>query len=164
MNILDAIILICLIPALIQGLRKGFISQAISIVSVIAGIWASARFANLVANWVAQYITASDQVIKVVAFALILVVVFIVLGLLGRLLEKILNFAFLGWVNKLLGVIFSLMKAFLLIGLVILAFNSLNNAFELVKPEVINDSVLYGPVKSLADTIFPYIKNMLALK
>ena len=164
MNILDAIILICLIPALIQGLRKGFISQAISIVSVVVGIWASARFANLVANWVAQYITASDQVIKVVAFALILVVVFIVLGLLGRLLEKILNFAFLGWVNKLLGVIFSLLKAFLIIGLVILAFNSLNNAFELVKPEVINDSVLYGPVKNLADTIFPYIKNMLALK
>lgn len=164
MNILDAIILICLIPALIQGLRKGFISQAISIVSVIVGIWASARFANLVADWVAQYITASEQVIKVVAFALILVVVFIALGLLGRLLENILNFAFLGWLNKLLGVIFSLLKAFLIIGLVILAFNSLNNAFGLVKPEVINDSVLYGPVKNLADTIFPYIKNMLALK
>ena len=164
MNILDIIILICLIPALIQGLRKGFISQAISIVSVIVGIWASARFANLVADWVAQYITASEQVIKVVAFALILVVVFIALGLLGRLLENILNFAFLGWLNKLLGVIFSLLKAFLIIGLVILAFNSLNNAFGLVKPEVINDSVLYGPVKNLADTIFPYIKNMLALK
>jgi len=164
MNILDIIILICLIPALIQGLRKGFISQAISIVSVIVGIWASARFANLVADWVAQYITASEQVIKVVAFALILVVVFIALGLLGRLLENILNFAFLGWLNKLLGVIFSLLKAFLIIGLIILAFNSLNNAFGLVKPEVINDSVLYGPVKNLADTIFPYIKNMLALK
>ncbi len=164
MNILDAIILICLIPAIIQGIRKGFISQAISIVSVIAGIWASARFANMVSEWVAQYITASEQVIKVVAFALILVVVFIVLGLLGRVLEKILDFAFLGWVNRLLGVIFSLMKAFLLLGLVILAFNALNNAFGLVKPEIIEDSVLYGPVKNLADTIFPYIKNMLALK
>ena len=164
MNILDAIILICLIPAIIQGIRKGFISQAISIVSVIAGIWASARFANMVSEWVAQYITASEQVIKVVAFALILVVVFIVLGLLGRVLEKILDFAFLGWVNRLLGVIFSLMKAFLLLGLVILAFNALNNAFGLVKPEIMEDSVLYGPVKNLADTIFPYIKNMLALK
>ena len=132
--------------------------------SVIVGIWASARFANFVADWVAQYITASEQVIKVVAFALILVVVFIVLGLLGRLLEKILNFAFLGWVNKLLGVIFSLLKAFLIIGLVILAFNSLNNALELVKPEVTDDSVLYNPMKNLANSIFPYIKNMLALK
>lgn len=164
MNILDAIILICLIPAIIQGLRKGFISQAISIVSVIIGIWASARFANIVSDWIAQYITASGQIIKVVAFALILVVVFIVLGLVGRLLESILNFAFLGWVNKLLGVVFSLLKVLLILGLVILAFHSINTTFGLVKPEVIDSSLLYGPVKSLADTIFPYIKNMLTLK
>ena len=164
MNILDAIILICLIPALVQGLRKGFISQAISIVSVVVGIWSSARFANIVTAWVSQYITASEQILKVVAFALILVVVFIALGLLGRLLEKILDFAFLGWVNKLLGVVFSLLKTFLILGLVIVAFNSLNSTFGLVKPEVIADSVLYEPLKSLADTIFPYIKNMLSLK
>ena len=164
MNILDAIILICLIPAVIQGIRKGFISQAISIVSVIAGIWASARFANIVATWVSRYISSSEQILKIVAFALILVAVFILLGLLGKVLESILNFALLGWVNKLLGVIFSLMKAFLILGLVILAFNSLNNSFGLVKPEVIADSVLYDPVKKLADTVFPYIKNMLLLK
>lgn len=164
MNILDVIILICLIPALVQGLRKGFISQAISIVSVVVGIWSSARFANIVTAWVSQYITASEQILKVVAFALILVVVFIALGLLGRLLEKILDFAFLGWVNKLLGVVFSLLKTFLILGLVIVAFNSLNSTFGLVKPEIIADSVLYEPLKSVADTIFPYIKNMLSLK
>ena len=79
MNILDIILLICFIPALIQGIRKGFIAQAISIISIGAGIWASARFADVVSAWVAQYITASEQVLKVVAFALILVVVFIVL-------------------------------------------------------------------------------------
>ena len=164
MNILDAIILICLIPALVQGLRKGFISQAISIVSLVVGIWASARFANIVTAWVSQYITASEQILKVIAFVLILVAVFFALGLLGKLLESILNFAFLGWVNKLLGVVFSLMKAFLILGLVILAFSSLNNTFGIVKPEVIADSVLYEPVKQLADTIFPYIKNMISLK
>ena len=164
MNILDAIILICLIPAIFQGLRKGFISQAISIISLIVGIWASARFADIVTEWVSQYITASEQVMKIVVFVIILAVVFIALGLIGRLLEKILNFAFLGWINKLAGVAFSLMKAFLILGLLILAFNSLNSSFALVKPEIIEDSVLYDPVKNLADTIFPYIKNMLSLK
>ena len=164
MNILDAIILICLIPALIQGVRKGFISQAISIISFVVGIWASARFANIVTEWVAQYITASEQILKIIAFALILVVVFVVLGLVGRMLESILNFAFLGWVNKLAGVLFSLLKAVLILGLVIMAFNSLNTTFGLVKPEVLTDSVLYDPLKNLADTIFPYIKNMLTVK
>lgn len=164
MNIIDAIILICLIPALIQGLRKGLISQAISIVSLIAGIWASARFADIVTAWVSQYITASDQILKIVAFALILIVVFLALGLLGRLLESILNFAFLGWLNRLLGAVFSLMKALLILGLVILLFSSLNSSLGLVKPEVLADSALYRPLKELADTIFPFIKNMLTLK
>ena len=164
MNILDAIILICLIPAIFQGIRKGFISQAISIISLIAGIWASARFADIVTLWASKYITASEQILKIVAFVIILVVVFLVLGLIGRLLESILKFAFLGWLNKLAGVIFSLMKALLILGLVITVFSSLNNTLQLVKPELIADSVLYQPLKDAADAIFPYIKNMLTQK
>ena len=61
-------------------------------------------------------------------------------------------------------VIFSLLKAFLILGLIIIAFNSLNTTFGFVKPEVLADSVLYTPLKNLADTVFPYIKNMLTLK
>lgn len=163
MNILDIILLICFIPALVQGIRKGFIAQAISIISIIVGIWASARFADIVAAWVAQYITASEQVMKVVAFALILIVVFFLLGLLGKALEGIFNFVLLGWLNKLLGVVFALLKTALIVGLVIMAFSSLNDTFHLVKEEVLNESVLYPPLKKVAFDVFPYIKDMLNL-
>lgn len=163
MNILDIILLICFIPALVQGIRKGFIAQAISIISIIVGIWASARFADVVAAWVAQYITASEQVMKVVAFALILIVVFFLLGLLGKALEGIFNFVLLGWLNKLLGVVFALLKTALIVGLIIMAFSSLNDTFHLVKEEVLNESVLYPPLKKVAFDVFPYIKDMLNL-
>ena len=73
MNILDIIILICLIPAAIHGLRKGFISQVISIISLVLGVWASARFAEITSKWIAQYITASEQILRIVSFALIMV-------------------------------------------------------------------------------------------
>ena len=164
MNILDVIILISLIPALIQGIRKGFISQAISIISFITGIWASARFADMVTIWLSKYIQAGEQILKIVAFAIILIVVFLALGFIGRLLEKVLDFAFLGWVNRLAGAVFSLMKAFLIIGLVITAFCALNDAAGIVKPEVISDSILYGPLKDTADAVFPYIRKMLTFK
>jgi len=164
MNILDIIILICLIPAIIQGLRKGFISQAISITSIVIGIWASVYFANSVTGWLSHYISASEQIMKLIAFIVIIVGVFLILGILGRLLESILNFAFLGWVNKLLGVIFSLLKAFLILGLLLTVFHSINTAFGLLKPEVINGSILYMPLKNLADTIFPYIREILTIK
>lgn len=163
MNIPDIIILICLVPAIIQGLRKGFISQAISIISLIAGIWASAKFADMVTAWISQYITASEQILKITAFAVILVGVFIVLGIIGRLLESVLEFAMLGWVNRLLGMAFSLLKCFLILGLVSLVFSSLNSTFGLVKQEVLDQSVLYPVVKNLADSVFPYIKSFFTL-
>ena len=163
MNILDIILLICFIPALIQGIRKGFIAQAISIVSIIAGIWTSARFADVVSAWIGQFITASEQVLKVVAFAIILVIVFLVLAAVGKLLEGMFKLVMLGWLNKLLGVVFALIKTGLIVGLVIIAFSSLNETFKFVQDSVLNESVLYPPLKNLALEVFPYIKNILTL-
>ena len=163
MNILDIILLICFVPALIQGIRKGFIAQAISIISIVAGIWASARFADVVSAWVAQYITASEQVKKAAAFARILVVVFIVLGLVGRLLEGLFNLVLLGCVNKLLGVVFALLKTALIVGLLIIVFTSINDNFHIVQESVLNESVLYPHLKKIAFEVFPYVKDMLAL-
>ena len=163
MNILDIILLVCFVPAIFQGIRKGFIAQAVSIISIVLGIWASARFANIVSSWIAQYITASEQVLKVVAFALILVLVFLALAALGKMLEGMFKLVMLGWLNKLLGVIFALLKTGLIVGLVIMAFSFLNDNFRFVQESVLNESVLYPPLKKLAFEVFPYLKDMLTL-
>ena len=161
MNILDIILLICFIPAVVQGLRKGFISQAISIVSLIVGLWLSARFASAVSVWIGQWITASGQVLEIVAFALILILVFLALGAIGKLLEATIRLVMLGWLNRLLGVVFALLKTMLIVGLVIMAFNSLNVTFGFVKEEVLNQSMLYPPLKNLANDVFPYLRDMI---
>lgn len=163
MNILDIILLVCFVPAIFQGIRKGFIAQAVSIISIILGIWASARFANVVSDWIAQYITASEQVLRLVAFALILVLVFLVLAALGKMLEGVIKLVMLGWLNKLLGVVFALLKTGLIVGLVIMAFSSLNDNFKLVQESVLNESIMYPPLKKLAFEVFPYLKDMLTL-
>ena len=161
MNVLDIILLICFVPALVQGLRKGFISQVIAIISIIAGVWLSARFSAAVSEWIAQYIQGSEQVLKVVSFALIFIAVIAGLALLGRLIEGTVKLIMLGWLNRLLGVVFSLVKAALIVGLVIMAFCSLNNTFQLVSEDVLNQSVLFPPLKNMAYTVFPYLKDLL---
>ncbi len=161
MNILDIILLICFIPAIVQGIRKGFISQAISIVSLVLGIWLSARFASVVSDWIGQWITASGQVLEIVAFALILILVFLALGAAGRLLEATIRLVMLGWLNRLLGVVFALLKTALIVGLVILAFSSLNGTFGFVKEDVLAQSVLYPPLKDIANDVFPYLREMI---
>ena len=161
MNILDIILLICFIPAAIQGFQKGFISQVIAIISIIAGVWLSVQFASEVTVWLAQYIQGSEQVLKVVSFALIFIAVIAGLALLGRLVEGTVKLIMLGWLNRLLGVVFSLVKAALIVGLVIMAFCSLNNTFHLVSEDVLNQSVLFPPLKNMAYTVFPYLKDLL---
>lgn len=164
MNILDIIILICLIPAIIQGLRKGLISQVISIASIFVGVWSSVKFANLTSQWLAQYVSASEQILKITAFILIMVGVFFILAMIGKLLEATIKLIMLGWVNRLLGMVFALMKCALILGLITLAFTSLNNTFGFVKPEYLADSILYPLLKDFADSTFPYFKSFLTLK
>jgi len=162
MSIIDIILLICFIPALISGLKKGFIAQLIAIISIFAGIWISFEFATITSQWLSQYIEAPENVLRIAAFALIMVGVFITLGLLGKLLEGILNLVMLGWVNKLFGVIFAFLKTALITGLIIMVFNSINASLELVSAETLSESVLYTPLKNFADSVFPYLKELAA--
>ena len=111
--------------------------------------------------WLAQYIQGSEQVLKVVSFALIFIAVIAGLALLGRLVEGPVKLIMLGWLNRLLGVVFSLVKASLIVGLIIMAFCSLNNTFQFVSEDVLNQSVLFPPLKNMAYTVFPYLKDLL---
>lgn len=161
MSIVDIILLICFIPALISGIRKGFISQVISIISIIAGVWVSYEFAEPVGAWLSQYIETTENVLKLISFIIIMIAVFIGLALVGKLLEGIINFVMLGWVNKMLGVVFALLKTGLIVGLVIMLFCSLNNSLHLVSDEVLAESVLFTPLKNAAYTVFPYLKSLI---
>ena len=161
MNALDIILLICLVPAVVQGIAKGFIHQLVSLVSVIAGAWLSFRFSGLVCTWLEPYLEVYPAVLQAIAFFLIMLVVMAVLALVGKAVRSILKFAMLGWLDKLLGMAFALLKAGLAIGIAVILFNTLNTKLELVKPEVLDQSVLYGPVKDIAYAVFPYFKELL---
>lgn len=160
MNILDIILLLCFVAALVQGIRKGFIAQAIAIISIVAGVWLSFRFSTLASIWLTQYIPASGQVLKTVAFALILILVIWGLTALGKVIEATIKIAMLGWLNRLLGALFALLKCALIVGLVIMAFNAINSTFHIVSEDILNASSVYPPLKRLAYSVFPYLKDL----
>lgn len=164
MNILDAILLICFIPAIVQGARKGLISQAISIVSLFLSVWLAFRFSKEVTEYLSGFIQMDRNVLTVISFTLILLAVSIAFSLLGRLLEAVMDFIMLGWLNKLLGMVFAIAKYALIIGVVIMLFNSINTTFKIVNEQTLDQSVLYKPLKSGAELLFPYIKTLFISK
>ena len=161
MNIIDIIIVICCIPPLVKGISRGFVSQAASLLALILGVWLSFKFSVPVGEWLKEYLELPGTVIHVVSFALILTAVVLGLNLLAGMVEKVLEFVMLGWLNSLLGAVFALAKAVLARGLIFLLLTALNSTLELIPGKYFDESVLYEPVKNIADIVFPYIKELI---
>ena len=160
MNVLDIILLLCFVPAIIGGLRRGFIAQVVAIISIILGIWLSFKFSAVLSGWLGQWIEAGEQVLHVISFAVIMILAILALAAVGKLIEATVKIILLGWLNRLLGLIFALLKYALIIGLLLMLFNSLNGQFHMVDKGVLDNSLLYGPLLDLATVVFPYLKAL----
>lgn len=164
MNIIDIIILCCCIPAVIHGVSKGFVSQAYSLLALVLGVWLSFKFAEIVGDYLSAFLEVSPAMLHIIAFALILVVVMLLITLAGKAVTKVLKIVMLGWLDKLLGVVFALIKALLIVGLVVIIFDAINTKLPFVSSETIEGSVLYRPIKDIADMVFPYLKELIFKK
>ena len=157
----DIIILICFLPAIISGIMKGFIEQAVALVSLILGAWLAFKFSTVVSGWLQPYFEVSETVLNVISFAVIMVAVVLVLFVLSKILTGVTKLVMLGWLDRRLGLVFALLKAGLLIGIAIILFDTLNVKFEFVEEKVLDESVLYAPIRDIAYVIFPYLKELL---
>ena len=158
MATLDIILLICFIPGIIRGISKGFLEQALSLVGIVLSVWAAFKFSALVCGWLKPYLSLSETTLNVVAFALILIAVSIVVLLVAKLLTKVLEMSMLGWLDKILGLVFALVVNGLLLGVFVILFDTLNLKFGFVKPEVLDGSIVYTTLRDFCYLVFPYLK------
>ncbi len=162
MNLVDIILILCFIPAVISGLRKGFISQIAGIIIIIASIWLSYEFSDTVSGWIAGWMeNANPDVLKFVSFAVIIIAVAILLTLISRLLENLLKAIMLGWLNKMLGLLFAILKYAVVLCILIYFFNILNDSWDIVSKTVLDESAVYNWLSDLNDLIFPYLKGFI---
>lgn len=161
MNTIDIILLVCLFPGVVQGIRKGFISQVISIISVVIGIWASFKFSEIVSTWLSQFLTVSPAMMNIISFIVIFLAVAVALRFVEKAISGIIKFVMLGWADKLLGVGFALLKYLILVSVVVMIFSAANVDRAIVKKEILEESVLYEPIKDFGYTVFPFFKELL---
>lgn len=161
MNLIDLIILACLIPAAIMGFKEGFINKAVAIIAVIVAVMGAYHFSAAACEWVNQVSELPGAWPQVISFVILFIAIVLVIRLLGNMLTMIVKFILLGWANRLLGVLFGLAEALLVIGVTITLFDTLNTQFEWVSGPVLAESNLYGPIKELANSLFPYLKQLI---
>ena len=62
-------------------------------------------------------------------------------------------------VDKTLGLVFALAVNALIIGVFVILFDTVNTKFGLVKPEVLDGSIVYTSLRDLSYLVFPYLKS-----
>lgn len=163
MNTLDIVLLLLLLPGLMRGLFKGFLEQAVSLVGLVLSVYLAYHFSGVVCGYLKEYISVSETVQHVIAFALVLTVALIGVVALAKLLAGVARMAALGWLDRLLGLVFALTLSTLILSILIILFDTVNVKFEFVKSPVLEESVLYGTFKDLGYFVFPYLKQLLMI-
>ncbi len=160
MGIFDIIVLVCLAAALFTGLKKGLISQVVSLAAMCIGVWLSVKFSSEVGAWLKEWLDLDETLLRVVSFILIFIAVSLGLSLFGKVLEKVVRVVMLGWVNRLLGACLALIECTLILCLLLMAFDAINGTFSLVSAEKLSETIFYAPLKKVSYAVFPYLKEL----
>ena len=160
-NLADIVILLCFVPAIFGGLIKGFVRQAAGLAALILGIWAGYHFSELVSAKLCTWIDTSPQWLSIISFAAIFIVVLLLVTLVGRLSEKAIQLVLLGWLDKLLGLVFAIVKTAFILSIIIYILVSLDSLIPFLPHETLKNSGIYSFIASLAPKFFPYIKNLI---
>lgn len=159
MSFIDIIFTVLLCYALYKGIKNGLFVELASLIALVTGIFAAIKFSYLVKNILETKVSWDPKYIEITAFALTFILVVILIHLSAKLLTKIADFAYLGWINKLAGAFFSTLKTLLLLSIVILLFEKININNTLVKQETLDKSIFYNPTKEISAFLYPKIEE-----
>ena len=163
MNTLDIVILLLFIPGIIRGMSKGFLEQIITLAGIVLSVYLAFKFSDVAGAWLGNYLKVSQTLLNILSFALVLVGVLLITLFFAKLLTAAVENISLGWLNKVLGLVSAIATSAVIIGLIIILFDTVNLKFGLVKSPVLQESLLYGALKDFGYFVFPYMKQLLSL-
>lgn len=160
---IDIIYLIILIAAIWKGFSRGLIVAIFSFFSLLLGIAFALKFSAKVSLWLQGSFQINSRWLPILSFLLVFIGVVMITKIVAEIVEKTVEFMFLGWINKLGGI---LLFTFIYstIYSVVLFFAS---SASLIGKNTQANSVCYSFLIELAPAtisaigyVFPFIKNV----
>lgn len=154
MTTLDIIILGFVALGFIIGLCRGFFKELVGTVGLLIAI--------LVANWVAPMgrslvlsLVSDDTAALACAWILVFIAMMLAMKGIAYLLTKAMKAVDLGWLNRMAGGLFSGLKYFMIVILLVCLFNILSEKFEgfVLKP-FMEESILVPYILRISETIW----------
>lgn len=106
---------------LIRGFFRGFVKEVISLIGVLSGFYAACVYyldiAHLLSKWISH-----PPYLNILSFLTILIGVFVLVSLSGAVMKYLMDIAFLGWIDRFLGVVTGSIKGLIIVSIVLVSF------------------------------------------
>ncbi|MGD9384288.1 MAG: CvpA family protein [Desulfobacterales bacterium] len=137
MNFFDIIVIVILGYCLIRGAFRGLVKELSSIIGVFGGFFGAYTYYPVLAKPLSKWI-ANVGYLNLLSFLIIFCGVFIIISILGIIINYLLKIVFLSWLDRVSGAMFGAMKGILIVSVLLIALT----AFLPKGTPVIKDSLL----------------------
>ena len=157
MNYIDIVLVLLLVFSAISGFRKGLIVELASLAALILGIWGAIEFSDVTSNFLVENFHLKSDHLNIISFIVTFVVIVILVHIVGSVVNKMVETVMLGFLNKLAGMVFGIVRAALILSIVLVVFDKIDEDVEILSPKVKSESRMYEPIRNLAPSLFPFI-------
>lgn len=142
----------------IMGFRKGLIAQVSMFLALLLGIWGAIHFSEFTGQHLTTWFNLQGDnaflASFVVTFALVVLLVYFV----GKFAARLLKVMLLGWVDKLAGLLFGVLKMALLISVVLVILFRTGVSEKLFSEEQ-RTAIFYRNLEKFAPAIYPSLRD-----
>jgi membrane protein required for colicin V production len=162
---IDISLVILLIYGIWKGLKQGLIISVFTLLAWVVGILAAIKLSSEASQWIQQQFDIHSNYLPVISFLAVFFIIALIIYLIGKSLEKVVEIAHLGFINKLGGAILRIA----IYTLVFSIFIWLLNEAGFISPEVKTQSKTYFLISGVSDyainhlsEYIPAVKEMFA--
>jgi len=153
MNFFDVIILGFLALFVINGFMKGFIISLASLAALILGIYLAIHFSNYVQVLLQDNFHPSRTWLPILSFSITFLIVVILILMVAKLMEKIVDVVGMGFLNKLAGALLGLVKGVVLASIILFILFSIDKKQKWITADDRKGSLTMNTVEQ----VFPKI-------
>lgn len=138
-----------------KGFVNGLAIELASLLALLLGIYMSYHFSV----YVGKQIGIEGKYASILSFIITFIIVVLLVHLLGKIIDKTFSMVSLGFINKIAGMLFGILKIALVLSILIYFIDKLDSRRLIISDKNRTESKLLKPVKSLAPILFDGLKD-----
>jgi len=133
-NLIDIVVVILAVLFMIRGYKLGLIKQLTAIMAIVIAIYVAQEQYTIISGFLAREFDLSAKLAEILSFFIIIIIVTLIINYIGYFLTQLLDIIFLSFIDNFGGLLFGLVKGFLILYIGLLLLNIV--PIDLVEQEI----------------------------